>query len=166
MRFPKNGLKYLYTYKRYIVWGNMLEIYRKRYTNKFETEIAYYFNINNRGLKKYYEVSYEWIGSVDYVYSKYSVELNCNIRNIGKIENEMYKFTPKLFENIKAQRRLAVLAKFVLYIISEVNNIPIYKLPKEVIYYHDGVESILSVNAFVKSAYELIPRFEKVYRPE
>ncbi|MCG2868347.1 MAG: hypothetical protein L7G90_03120 [Candidatus Nanopusillus sp.] len=142
----------------------MLEIYRKRYTNRFETEIAYYFFITTRGIKKYYEVSYEWIGCTNYIYSKYSVELNCNIRNIGKIENDIYRFTPVLFSEIKAQRRLSVLAKFVLYIISEVNNIPIYRLPKEVIYYHDGVEINLSVNAFVKTTYALIPKFEKVYR--
>jgi len=166
LRFPKNGLKYLYTYKRYIVWGNMLEIYRKRYTNRFETEIAYYFFITTRGIKKYYEVSYEWIGYTNYIYSKYSVELDSTIKGEGKIENEMYKFTPKLFENIKAQRRLSVLAKFILYIISEVNNIPIYRIPRRVIYYHDGIEIKLSLNAFVKSTYELIPKFEKIYKEQ
>jgi hypothetical protein len=141
----------------------MIEVYRKLYTNKFETEIAYYFFITTRGVKKYYEVSYEWIGYTNYTYSKYSVELDITIKGEGKIENEMYKFTPKLFENIKAQRRLSVLAKFVLYLISVTNNIAIYRIPKRVIYYHDGIEIQLSVNAFVKSAYELIPRFEKVY---
>jgi len=141
----------------------MIEVYRKLYTNKFETEIAYYFNINNKGLKKYYEVSYEWIGNADYVYSKYSVELNCNIRNIGKIENDIYRYTPILFSEMKAQRRLSILAKFVLYLISVTNNIAIYRIPKRVIYYHDGIEIQLSVNAFVKTAYELIPKFEKIY---
>jgi len=142
----------------------MIEVYRKLYTNRFETEIAYYFNINNRGLKKYYEVSYEWIGNADYVYSKYSVELNDNVKNSAKIENDVYRFTPILFSTVKAQRRLAVLSKFILYIISEVNNIPIYKLVQKVVYYHDGIEFILSPNAFVKSTYELIPRFEKIYK--
>ena len=141
----------------------MIEVYRKLYTNKFETEIAYYFNINNKGLKKYYEVSYEWIGNADYVYSKYLVDLNDNVKNIGKIENDIYRYTPKLFSEMKAQRRLAILSKFVLYIISENTGIPIYKLVQKVVYYHNGIEIQLSTNAFVKNTYKLIPKFEKIY---
>jgi hypothetical protein len=142
----------------------MLEVYRKVYKNKFETEIAYYFNINNRGLKRYYEVVYEWIGNADYVYSKYTVELNCNIKKLERIENDVYRYTSMLFSRLKAQRRLSVLAKFVLYIISEVNNIPLYKLVEKVTYYHDGIELYLSTNAFVKSTYALVPLFEKIYK--
>jgi len=141
----------------------VIEVYRKLYTNKFETEIAYYFNINNKGLKKYYEVSYEWIGNADYVYSKYLVDLNDNVKNIGKIENDIYRYTPKLFSEMKAQRRLAILSKFVLYIISENTGIPIYKLVQKVVYYHNGIEIQLSTNAFVKNTYKLIPKFEKIY---
>jgi len=142
----------------------MMEIYNKIYTNKFTTEITYYFNINTRGVKKYYEVIYEWLSDRGYQYSKYRIELIDEVKGEGKIENDLYRFTPKLFSEIKAQRRLAVLAKFVLYIISENTGIPIYKLVKEVRYTHNGVELQLSTNAFVKSTYELIPRFEKVYR--
>ena len=141
----------------------MLEIYRKQYTGKIGVEITYYFNINTRGTKKYYEVIYEWLSDGGYQFSKYLVELNQAIRNLERIENDVYRFTPILFSTVKAQRRLAVLSKFILYVISEVNSIPIYKLPKEVRYIHNGVESILSVNAFVKSTYELIPKFEKIY---
>jgi len=141
----------------------MLEIYHRQYYGKISTEITYYFNINTRGTKKYYEVIYEWLSDGGYQYSRYRLELNQAIRNLERIENDVYRFTPKLFENIKAQRRLSVLTKFILYVISEVNSIPIYKLPKEVRYIHNGVESILSVNAFVKSTYELIPKFEKIY---
>jgi len=144
----------------------MLEIYRKQYTGKIGVEITYYFNINTRGTKKHYEVIYEWLSDGGYQFSKYLVELNDNVKNSAKIENDVYRFTPILFSTVKAQRRLAVLSKFILYLISEVNNIPIYKLVQKVVYYHNGVESILSVNAFVKSTYELIPKFEKIYKEQ
>jgi hypothetical protein len=142
----------------------MIELYRKVYTNKFETEIAYYFLISTRGVKKYYEVSYEWIGYTNYIYSKYSVELDSTIKGEGKIENDVYRYTSILFENIKAQRRLSILSKFVLYLISVTNNIAIYRIPKRVVYYHDGIEVQLSPNAFAKSTYDLIPKFKKIYK--
>ena len=130
------------------------------------TEIVYYFNINTRGVRKFYEVTYEWLSDGGYQFSKYLVELNDNVKNSAKIENDVYRFTPILFSEIKAQRRLSVLAKFILYIISETNRIPLYKIMRSATYYHNGVEINLSVNAFVKTAYALIPKFEKVYRPE
>jgi len=142
----------------------MLQVYNKIYNNKIGAEVSYYFLINGHGLKKYYEVSYELISDINYEYSRYIIELQGNIKNIGKIENDMILYTPLLFSSIKAQRRLAVLSKFVLYVISIVNNIPIYRIPKKVEYYHNGVNMQLSVNAFIKTTYALIPRFEKIYR--
>ena len=91
------------------------------------------------------------------------MDLNDNVKNIGKIENDIYRYTPKLFSEMKAQRRLAILSKFVLYIISENTGIPIYKLVQKVVYYHNGIEIQLSTNAFVKNTYKLIPKFEKIY---
>jgi hypothetical protein len=142
----------------------MLEVYHKIYNGKIGVEVTYYFFMNVRGVKKYYQVVYEMISDVDHSYSRYDVELNQTLRNIEKIENDVYRYTPILFSTIKAQRRLAVLSKFVLYVISEVNHIPIYKLVQKVVYYHNGVELTLSPNAFIKTTYELIPRFEKVYK--
>jgi len=144
----------------------MIEIYHRKYYGKMNTEIVYYFNINTRGVRKFYEVIYEWLSDGGYQFSKYLVELNDNVKNSAKIENDVYRFTPILFSEIKAQRRLSVLAKFILYIISETNRIPLYKIMRSATYYHNGVEINLSVNAFVKTAYALIPKFEKVYRPE
>jgi len=141
----------------------MLEIYRKQYTGKIGVEVTYYFFINVRGTKKYYQTIYEMVSDVDHAYSRYTIELSQTVKDTGKIENDMIKYTPLLFSNIKAQRRLAVLSKFALYLISEINSIPIYKLPRNVTYYHNGIELTLSQNAFIKSAYELIPRFEKIY---
>jgi hypothetical protein len=142
----------------------MLEVYRKEYNGKIGVEVTYYFFINVRGAKKYYEVVYEMISDVDHSYSRYDVELNQTLRNIEKIENDVYRYTPILFSTIKAQRRLAVLSKFVLYVISTVNNIAIYRIPKHVTYFHDGIELNLSSNAFVKGTYALVPLFEKIYK--
>ena len=141
----------------------MLEVYTKSYHGRIGTDVTYYFFINNRGKRKFYQVIYEAISDFSYEFSKYEITLNDEIRNIGKIENDMIKYTPLLFSNIKAQRRLAVLSKFALYLISENTGIPIYKLVKEVRYYHNETEIQLSANAFIKSTYELIPKFEKVY---
>jgi hypothetical protein len=141
----------------------MLEVYTRSYYGKIRTDVIYYFYINVRGTKKYYQTIYEMVSDFSYEFSRYEITLNGEIRNIGKIENDMIKYTPLLFSNIKAQRRLAVLSKFALYLISEINSIPIYKLPRNVTYYHNGIELTLSQNAFVKSTYELIPRFEKIY---
>ena len=145
----------------------MLEVYTKSYRGRIGTDVTYYFFINNRGKRKFYQVIYEAISDFSYEFSKYEITLNDEIgneiRNIGKIENDMIKYTPLLFSNIKAQRRLAVLGKFALYLISENTGIPIYKLVKEVRYYHNETEIQLSANAFIKNTYELIPRFEKIY---
>jgi hypothetical protein len=141
----------------------MMEIYRKTYFNKFRTEINYYFSINLYGKDKYYEVIYELIDDANHYYSKYHIDLDGKIGNSEKIENDIYRFTPVLFSKTNQVRRLAILSKFVLYIISQNNNIPIYKLPRRIMYYNNGNETYLSVNAFVKSTYKLIPLFEKIY---
>ena len=137
----------------------MLEVYTKSYHGRIGTDVTYYFFIT----KKFYQVIYEMVSDVDHVYSRYTIELSQTVKDTGKIENDVYRYTPLLFSEMKAQRRLAILSKFVLYIISENTGIPIYKLPRNVTYYHNGVELTLSQNAFIKSAYELIPRFEKIY---
>ena len=144
----------------------MLEVYTRSYYGKIRTDVIYYFYINVRGKRKFYQTIYESTSDIGYQYSRYEITLNGEIRNSERIENFVYRYTPVLFSRLKAQRRLAVLSKFVLYITSEVNNVPIYKLVKQVTYYHNGIELTLSPNAFAKSTYALIPRFEKVYRPE
>jgi len=142
----------------------MLEVFSKKYRGKVNTDVIYYFEINTRGVRRYYQTIYEHISDMGYQYSRYTVDLNVKIEHIGKIENIVYQYTPILFANIPAKRRLSVFTKFIMYIISTVNNIAIYRIPKHVTYYHDGNEFVLSTNAFIKNAYELIPRFEKVYR--
>ena len=144
----------------------MLQVYNKIYNNKISAEVSYYFLINGHGLKKYYEVVYEMISDISYSYSRYKVTLNKEVHNIGKIENDVIRYTPILMSITKAQRRLSILAKFVLYIISVINNIPIYRIPEEVLYHHDGIELQLSTNAFVKTTYTLIPFFEKIYKEQ
>ena len=142
----------------------MLEVYRQTYHGKIETEVSYYFLVNNYGVKKFYEVIYEMISDTSHYYSKYHVDLNEKIEHLGKIENDVMKYTPLLFLRVRQKRRLAVLTKFILYIIAVTNNISIYRLPKKVVYHNNGVEVYLSSHAFVNSTYELIPLFEKIYR--
>jgi hypothetical protein len=142
----------------------MIEVYHKEYHNKVVKEVTYYFNINSRGYKKYYEVIYELIADIDYYYSKYFVEIDGKIENTEKIKNEIIKYTPILFENIREKRRLSVLAKFILYLIAINNSTSIYKIVKEVKYHNNGNEIHLSSNAFIKSAYKLLPLFEKIYK--
>jgi len=141
----------------------MLEVYTRSYYGKIRTDVIYYFYINVRGKRKFYQTIYESTSDIGYQYSRYEITLNGEIRNSERIENFVYRYTPVLFSRLKAQRRLAILSKFVLYIISEVNNIPIYKLVQKVVYYHDGIEIQLSSNTFVKNTYKLIPKFEKIY---
>jgi len=141
----------------------MLEVFSKKYRGKVNTDVTYYFTINTRGVRRYYQTIYEHISDMGYQYSRYTVDLNVKIEHIGKIENIVYQYTPILFANIPAKRRLSVFTKFIMYIISTVNNIAIYRIPKRVIYYHDGIEIQLSTNAFVKNTYKLIPKFEKIY---
>ena len=142
----------------------MMEVYNRSYYGKIRTDVTYYFNINTRGVKKYYETVYESISNCGYTYSRYEVVLSREIKNSGKVENDVYRYTPILFQQSKAQRRLSILAKFVLYIISVTSNIPIYRIPEEVLYHHDGINIQLSVNSFVKTTYELVSLFEKVYK--
>jgi len=142
----------------------MLEVYHQTYHGKIETEVSYYFLVNNYGVKKFYEVIYEMISDISHYYSKYHVDLNEKIEHLGKIENDVYRFAPILLSRIKQKRRLSVLSKFVLYIISTTNNSAMYKLINRVIYYNDGNEVYLSPNAFIKSAYRLIPLFEQIYK--
>jgi len=142
----------------------MIEVYHVVYEGKIVSEVSYYILINNRGLKRYYETVYELVSDVDHYYSKYRVEINGEIRHKEKIENDAYRFTPILFSKVKQKRRLAVLSKFVLFLISITNSHAIYELPKEVRYHNNGNEVILSPHAFVNSTYRLIPLFEQIYR--
>ena len=142
----------------------MLEVYRKVYENKITKEVSYYFFINNHGIKKYYETVYELVSDVNYYYSRYTINLEGEIKNKAKIETDVMKYAPIILENTKGKRRLSVLAKFVLYVIAVTNNASIYKLPKEVRYHNNGIEMVLSPNAFIKSSYKLIPFFERVYK--
>jgi len=142
----------------------MIELFRKKYYGNINTEISYYFLINSRGAKKYYQVIYELLSDISYEYSRYEVVIQGVLKNLEKIEIDMLKYTPILYNSIKAQRRLSVIAKFALFVISENTKIPVYRLVKEVHYHRNGVDIQLSPNSFVKTAYELIPKFEKIYR--
>jgi hypothetical protein len=142
----------------------MIEVYHKIYENKIIKETSYYFNINNHGKLKYYEVVYEMITDVSYYFSKYTIELNGEVRHAEKIKNEIIKYTPILFENIREKRRLSVLAKFVLYLIAINNSTSIYKIVRQIRYHNNGNEIYLSPNAFIKSTYKLVPIFEKIYK--
>jgi len=137
----------------------MLEVYRKKYDDRVRTEVSYYLELHRRN----YEVAYEMISDVSYYYSKYTIFLVENIHNKEKIENDIYRFTPLIFTKINQKRRLAILAKFVLYTITISNTTSMYKLVDKVVYHNNGNDVYLSSNAFVKSTYKLAHLFEKIY---
>jgi len=139
----------------------MITVYTKVYRNKFITETSYYFNLQIQGRPRF-ETIYESISDYDHYYSKYIVMLNYVPHNKNKIEVEVLMNAPILLNKIRTKRRLSVLAKFIFYIIIRNNEFPITKSINGVIYNNNDQEYRLSVNAFIKSYYKLVPFFKHI----
>jgi len=107
-------------------------------------------------------VFYESLSDYDYYYSKYIIFLNFYPSNKSKIELEVLTNAPTLLSKIKTKRRLSVLTKFIFYIIIRNNEFPITKSINGVIYNNNDQEYRLSVNAFIKSYYNLLPLFYQI----
>jgi hypothetical protein len=75
---------------------------------------------------------------------------------------EVLRYAPNILINIKSKRKLAVLSKFIFHLIIKNNDVPITKAINRVVYHNNGQDFNLSVNAFLKSYYRLIPRFQKI----
>jgi len=140
----------------------MIKVFNKIYENRFVSEVTYFFNLQNLGANPRFEVIYENLTDYTYYFTKYVVFLSFHPRNKDKIEVEVLRYAPNILINIKVKRKLAILSKFIFYIILENNDVPITKAISRVIYHNNGQDSNLSVNAFLKSYYRLIPTFTQI----
>ncbi len=136
----------------------MITVFSRIYSNKFVSEVNYYFHIG----KTQFEVVYENISEYDYFYSKYTILLNFYIKNKDKVEVEMIRDTPIIMNNTRAKRKLSILSKFAFYIIMRNNDFNITKAINKVIYNLNGEDINLSPNSFLKSYYRLIPYFTRL----
>jgi hypothetical protein len=140
----------------------MIQVYNKTYQNRFASEVTYYVLIQSYGSKPYVETIHESITDYTHYFSKYTLFLSFHPKNTDKIEVEVLRYAPKVLTQIKNKRKLAILSKFIFYIIVQNNNVPITKAISRVIYHNNGEEIILSPNAFLKSYYRLIPIFSQI----
>ena len=135
------------------------EILKREIKNqKDEFNVTYYIEIR----KSIIEIIYEYVGLYMYDYRKYTIKLNYNVKNEYLILENVMKNIEKIYNNFSETRKLAIIAKYVTYVISKNLNIPIYKLIRKVQYEANGEITELSINAFIKSTYRLINRFEKL----
>jgi len=140
----------------------MIQVYNKVYANRFTSEVTYYITIQNHGIKPYFETIYESVTDYTHYLTRYTVYLNFHPQHKDKIEVEVLKHTSDVLTRIKSKRKLAILSKFVFYVILQNNDVNVTKSINKVIYYNNGQESILSANAFLKSYYRLVPFFYKI----
>ena len=140
----------------------MIQVFNKTYQNRFVSEVTYYVMIQNHGIKPYVQTVYENITDYTHYVSKYTIFLNFHPRNKDKIELQVLKYSPDVINEIKSKRKLAVLSKFVFHLILKNNDVDITKSICKVTYYNNGQDINLSVNAFLKSYYKLVPRFTQI----
>ena len=140
----------------------MLQVYSKTYQNRFVNEVTYFFHLQNHGANPRFEVVYEGVSDYTHTFSKYVVFLSFYPKNRDKIEVEILKHAPNILTRIKSKRKLAILSKFIFYIILENNDVSITKAIHKVVYHNNGQDINLSVNAFLKSYYRLVPVFDKI----
>ena len=140
----------------------MIQVFDKKYENKFSSEVTYYVSIQNHGIKPYVETIHESITDYTHYFSKYTLFLSFHPKNTDKIEVEVLRYAPKVLTQIKNKRKLAILSKFIFYIIVQNNDVPITKAVSRVIYHNNGQEINLSAKAFLVSYYRLVPIFEQI----
>jgi hypothetical protein len=79
-----------------------------------------------------------------------------------EVVNSTYR---QVLEKVKQRRRPAVLAKYALYVYSQLSGIPIYKAVKEVTYLRsNGQVKRLDPNGFAKATYKIAPVFEEAVK--
>jgi len=140
----------------------MIQVFGKTYENKFSSEVTYYVSIQNHGIKPYVETIHESITDYTHYFSKYTLFLSFHPKNTDKIEVEVLRYAPKVLTKIKNKRKLAILSKFIFYIIVQNNDAKITKAISRVIYHNNGQEINLSPKAFLVSYYRLVPIFEQI----
>ena len=125
---------------------------------KDEYDITYYLETHRREIN----IIYEFTGLYRYDYRRYNISLNYNVTHEGIIVNNVARNFEKVYTNIGQTRKLAVIAKFIIYIISKELDIPLYRLIRNVQYESNGEVIQLSPHAFSNSVYNLISKFEKI----
>jgi hypothetical protein len=140
----------------------MIQVFSKKYENKFTSEVTYFFSIQNHGTRPFLQTVYENISDYGYYFSRYTIELNFYPRHKDKIEVEVLTYSPHIITKIKSKRKLAIFTKFVFHIIMMHNDVNITKSINKVMYHNNGQEITLSPNSFLKSYYGLVPYFYKI----
>jgi len=125
---------------------------------KDEYEINYYVETKRNNVS----IIYENLGLYSYDYRRYNIKLSCNIRNEGLIFANLIRNAEKVYSGFNQTRKLAIMSKFVIYIISKYINIPLYRLVENVEYEMNGETVHLSPHSFTNSIYNLTPKFEKI----
>jgi len=134
-------------------------IYHKEVrTQRDEFEVNYYLEMNRRSVN----VVYEYVGIYIYNYRKYTITLNYYLKDEHLILNSILKNFENVYNNFSETRKLAIISKYVVYTVSKVLDIPLYKLVNSVNYEANGEVQQLSINAFTKSAYKISQRFQEL----
>jgi len=123
-----------------------------------EFEVNYYLETNRKSVS----VIYEYIGVYMYDYRKYTISLNYYVKNEYLILENVMRYIERVYNYFNETRKLSIITKFVVYVISKIFDIPLYRLIKDVMYEANGNIQELSINSFVKSTYRLQSRFEKL----
>ena len=123
-----------------------------------EFEINYYLEIS----KKCINVIYEYVGIYVYNYRRYAISFNYYLKDEYLILQTITKNFEKVYNNFNETRKLAILAKYTVYVVSKVLDIPFYKLIENVTYEANGDVQELSTNAFIKSSYKLAQKFQEL----
>jgi hypothetical protein len=132
--------------------------YKEVRTQRDEFEVNYYLETNRKSIS----VIYEYIGIYMYDYRKYTVSFNCYIKDEYLVLENVLRDIQKIYNSFSEVRKLSIITKYVVYVISKMYGIPVYKLVRSIVYEANGDIQELSTNAFTKSTYRLIPRFEKI----
>ena len=133
-------------------------LHREVKTQRDEFEINYYIETRKNSIA----IIYEYIGIYLYDYRRYIIKLNYNIQNEQLLFMNVLKNVQRVYDSFSEVRKLSIIAKYVIYVISKTYNIPVYKLVKTVQYESNGNVEELSTNAFVKGVYRLSQRFEEL----
>ena len=127
-------------------------------SKKDDFSIVYYLETRRNSVN----VIYEYTGIYFYDYRRYIIKLNYNIQNEQLLFMNVLRNIQKVYNSFSEVRKLSIISKYVVYVISKMYDIPLYKLVRSIIYEANGNTQELSTNAFIKSTYRLAQRFEKL----
>jgi hypothetical protein len=127
-------------------------------SQKDEFEINYYLETNRKSIS----IIYEYLSAYVYNYRKYTIYLSCYLRDEYLILENTIKNFERVYNNFAETRKLAIISKYVIYTVSKISGIPLYKLVSSVVYDANGDIRELSTNSFVKGTYKISQRFQEL----